>query len=225
MYVGKGTGDRDLSHWSRGSHNKPLQDFMSHLRLAGLIAACERVFETDNEQEAFAKEMQLIQIYGRRDLKTGSLFNRTAGGEGPSGVVKTDAQKLVDKHGTELNWKKPEYRAKIVARQIEVQGTPEMRVLKSENTTKGWKNDETRRKRIQGIKASRTPELRTQISASCTALWDEERKQKQSEKMKEVLNSPERKAQRAAALKARWADPVQKAALLAARTKKSPVRE
>ena len=125
VYVGKGTGDRDLSHWSRGSHNKPLQDFLSHLRGANLEPICERVFETENEKEAFDKEVDLIKLYGRRDIKTGCLFNRTDGGDGASGAVRTDEEKLVNHNHSLRNWQKPEYRAKVIAGQIKAQNTPQ----------------------------------------------------------------------------------------------------
>src|SRR5690606_18920481 len=43
------------------------------------------VLECQDEKETLKKEIDLIQLYGRRDLKTGSLTNLTAGGEGVSG--------------------------------------------------------------------------------------------------------------------------------------------
>ena len=103
VYVGKGTGDRDLSHWSRGSHNKPLQDFLSHLRQRGLEPIRQRVLETEDEQEAFKKEIELIALYGRRNIGTGTLFNLTDGGEGVSGVIKTAAHKENDKNNSLKN--------------------------------------------------------------------------------------------------------------------------
>lgn len=39
------------------------------------------IFETANQEDAFNKEIELIKLYGRRDLKTGSLVNLTDGGE------------------------------------------------------------------------------------------------------------------------------------------------
>lgn len=51
------------------------------------------VFETDNESEAFEKEIELIKFYGRRDKKTGSLTNMTDGGEGCSGKIFTEKQR------------------------------------------------------------------------------------------------------------------------------------
>ena len=51
------------------------------------------VFETSDEVEAFNKEKELIKLYGRRDLNTGSLTNLTDGGEGPSGHIATPEQR------------------------------------------------------------------------------------------------------------------------------------
>jgi len=221
VYVGKGTGDRDLSHWSRGSHNKPLQDFLSHLRGRNMTARVERVFETNDEQEAFAKEMQLIELYGRRDLKTGTLFNRTDGGEGPSGWVKTDNQKSVDGRFSTEHWQDPAYRAKVVASQQEAQSTPEARANKSLASLKTWQDTEVRSKRQRGIKARRSTEIsKAKTSAQAKGQWaDPEYAASQTVNNKEIANRPEVKAAKAAALKARWADPEFKARMLAARTK------
>jgi hypothetical protein len=122
VYVGKGTGDRDLSHWSRGSHSKPLQDFLSHLRSTGLEPLVSRVLETKDEAEAFAKEIELIALYGRRNMKLGPLFNLTDGGEGGSGTVRTAAHKLVDSRFSTEHWQDPVYREKVIAAQTEAQG-------------------------------------------------------------------------------------------------------
>lgn len=221
VYVGKGTGDRDLSHWSRGSHNKPLQDFLSHLRGRNMTARVERVFETNDEQEAFAKEMQLIELYGRRDLKTGTLFNRTDGGEGPSGWVKTDNQKSVDGRFSTEHWQDPAYRAKVVASQQEAQSTPEARANKSLASLKTWQDTEVRSKRQRGIKARRSTEIsKAKTSAQAKGQWaDPEYAASQTVNNKEIANRPEVKAAKAAALKARWADPEFKARMLAARNK------
>ena len=222
VYVGKGTGDRDLSHWSRGSHNKPFQDFISHLKQRGLVALCARVFETEVEAEAFAKEIELIALYGRRNTKTGTLFNLTDGGEGGSGTVKTAAHKEVDKYNSIKNWADPEYRAKVVEAQQAVQGTPKARAMKSENSTETWTNPETRQKRQQGIKQSRSADTsKAKTSAQAKAQWsDPEYAAKQTANNREIANRAEVKAAKAAAAKALWADPEWKAKMLAARAAK-----
>jgi len=226
VYVGKGTGDRDLSHWSRGSHNKPFQDFISHLKTRGLVAICERVFETENEEEAFAKEIELIALYGRRNLGTGTLFNLTDGGEGGSGTVRTAEHRAMDSKFSKEHWQQPEYRAKIVASQKAVQGTPEARAMKSDNSAAGWADPDVRRKRSEGIaKARATAESKAKTSAQAKAQWeDPEYAAQQSANNKEIANRAEVKAAKAAATKAMWADPVWKAKMLAARAAKKAAK-
>jgi hypothetical protein len=222
VYVGKGTGDRDLSHWSRGSHNKPFQDFISHLKQRGLVALCERVFETEVEAEAFAKEIELIALYGRRNTKTGTLFNLTDGGEGASGAIRTDAAKEFLRVDSLDKWQRPEYRAKVVAAQKAVQGTDTARAHKAAASTETWANPETRQKRQQGIKRSRSADTsKAKTSAQAKAQWsDPEYAAKQTANNQEIANRAEVKAAKAAAAKALWADPEWKAKMLAARKKK-----
>jgi hypothetical protein len=222
VYVGKGTGDRDISHWSKGSHNKPFQDFISHLKQRGLVAVCQRVLETEDEQEAFAKERELVALYGRRDLGTGTLFNRTDGGEGAAGAIKTDEQKQTDKNNSLLNWQDPEYRAKVVAAQQAAQGTPEARALKSLNSKETWQDEDVRQKRAVGIKAGRSKDKsKAKTSAQAKAQWaNPEYAAKQTANNKEIANREEVKAAKKAAAKALWADPEWRAKMLAARAKK-----
>ena len=220
VYVGKGTGDRDISHWSRGSHNKPFQDFISHLKQRGLVATSQRVFETTNEEEAFIKEIELIELYGRRDIKTGTLFNRTDGGEGASGYIKSNTEKQVDVNNSLLNWQKPEYRAKVIAAQIAAQNTPEALTTKSENSKALWQQQPD--KMAAGIKAARnTKESKAKTSAQAKAQWsDPEYAAKQTANNQEIANRAEVRAAKAAAAKALWADPVWKAKMMAARNLK-----
>jgi hypothetical protein len=222
VYVGKGTGDRDISHWSKGSHNKPFQDFISHLKQRGLVALCERVLETGVEAEAFTKEIELIALYGRRNTGTGTLFNLTDGGEGASGMIKTAEQRAVDGKFSREHWQDPAYRAKIVASQLAVQGTDEARAMKSENSAQAWADPEVRQKRQTGIKRSRnTTESKAKTSAQAKAQWSNpEYAAKQTANNQEIANRAEVKAAKAAAAKALWADPEWKAKMMAARKKK-----
>jgi hypothetical protein len=222
VYVGKGTGDRDISHWSKGSHNKPFQDFISHLKQRGLVATCERVFETSLETEAFAKEIELIALYGRRNTGTGTLFNLTDGGEGATGAIRSEEEKAHLSVEFGRIWQDPVYRAKIVEAQRVVQGTPEARAIKSENSTEAWANPVTREKRQTGIKRSRsTAESKAKTSVQAKAQWsDPEYAAKQTANNQEIANRAEVKAAKAAAAKALWANPEWKAKMMAARKKK-----
>ena len=227
VYVGKGTGDRDLSHWSKGSHNKPFQDFISHLKQRGFVAPCQRVLETESEAEAFAKEVELIALYGRRNMNTGTLFNLTDGGEGATGAVRSAAEKEVLRIDSLDKWQRPEYREKVVAAQKAVQGTPEARALKSENSAEAWAKPDVREKRQIGIKRARSSAAsKAKTSAQAKAQWsDPEYAAKQTANNQEIANRAEVKAAKAAAVKALWADPEWKAKMLAARKKKVAPQE
>lgn len=50
--------------------------------------------EWPDEAGAFVGERLLISIYGRKDLGTGCLRNRTDGGEGPSNPAESTRQKI-----------------------------------------------------------------------------------------------------------------------------------
>jgi hypothetical protein len=74
-YVGKGKDDRAYTSDGRRVH-KP---------------SSERILvqEFPSEADAFAAEKFLISYYGRLDLGTGCLRNLTAGGEGTSGIIRS----------------------------------------------------------------------------------------------------------------------------------------
>ena len=74
-YIGKGKDDRVYRRWRRGA--KPPKDKTRIIFLKQNLT----------EEEAFKHEIYMISIFGRKDLGTGILHNRTGGGEGSSGAV------------------------------------------------------------------------------------------------------------------------------------------
>ena len=80
-YIGKGSGRRAYQpHRTRNGGVHTPKD------------KSKIVFLEQNLSEigAFALERRYIQWYGRKDLDTGILRNLTDGGEGPSGVVRSE---------------------------------------------------------------------------------------------------------------------------------------
>lgn len=87
-YVGKGKGGRFLYHLKdqRSSY------WLNHLRSSikkGIQIKIEITKIFEDELDAFAEERRLISLFGRKDLGTGSLFNKTDGGDGLSGVKRS----------------------------------------------------------------------------------------------------------------------------------------
>ena len=84
-YIGKGRGDRAYnvySHRKNGVH-VPLD----HARILFLKKHL-------TEKEALDHEKYIIHVLGRKDLNTGILRNRTDGGDGASGAIRTEEHKI-----------------------------------------------------------------------------------------------------------------------------------
>ncbi len=77
-YIGKGTGNRIYK--TTGRNIKPPKDKSRIIFLKKNIT----------EEEAFKHEIYMIFLYGRKDLGTGILHNRTGGGDGSSGAIRSD---------------------------------------------------------------------------------------------------------------------------------------
>ena len=95
FYIGKGCGDRFKEHLRESSlkikshKNRKINKILSMGLEPIIIIVSENIFESD----AFELEKKLIKIIGRYDLKNGPLTNITDGGEGLSGLIKSDEHK------------------------------------------------------------------------------------------------------------------------------------
>ena len=87
-YIGKGTGNRIYRTTRR--RVKPPKNKSRIIFLKKNLT----------EEDAFRHEIYMITVFGRKDLGTGILRNETNGGEGASGVVKSDEtrKKLSETH-------------------------------------------------------------------------------------------------------------------------------
>ena len=80
-YIGKGKGNRAYRRRDKGI--KPPKDKSKILILKQNLT----------EEESFRHEVYMIAVFGRKDLGTGILHNRTNGGDGVSGAVVSDETK------------------------------------------------------------------------------------------------------------------------------------
>jgi len=80
-YIGKGTGKRI---YSKQKYIKPPKDKSRIIYLKQNLT----------EEEAFRHEIYMIDVFGRIDLGTGILHNRTIGGEGVSGLIHSEETKI-----------------------------------------------------------------------------------------------------------------------------------
>ena len=77
-YIGKGKGNRLYKKGSRAFAPPKDKSRIIYLK------------QNLTEEEAFKHEIYMIDVFGRIDLGTGILYNRTDGGDGVSGCIPSD---------------------------------------------------------------------------------------------------------------------------------------
>ncbi len=162
-YIGKGKGDR--IHSTNRTY-KPPKDKSRIIFLKQNLT----------EEEAFKHEKYMIAVFGRKDLGSGILYNRTDGGEGGSN------------QGT------PEQRSES-AKKANASRTPEQR---SEAIRKVWANKtpEQRSEIAKKANASRTPEQRSEIAKKANASRTPEQRSEISKKA-QASKTPEQRSETA----------------------------
>lgn len=90
FYIGKGRGRRAYHLYDRSDFWKSVVKKYGY--------EVKILHENLTSEEALAREVELISLYGRRDLKTGILVNQTNGGDGVNGHSTEARQKISDSH-------------------------------------------------------------------------------------------------------------------------------
>lgn len=88
LYVGKGTGKRAYDHLSPFVVKTACTLWAKKVRKLlreGTPPTCEILKYFSSEAEALLYEKELILLYGRIDIKTGTLYNTAEGGKGSTG--------------------------------------------------------------------------------------------------------------------------------------------
>lgn len=86
FYVGKGKGKRAWDHLKKNPQKKNKRYYkIQKILREGYVLNPILIIENISDKEACLKEIELISLIGREDLKLGPLINLTNGGEGTSG--------------------------------------------------------------------------------------------------------------------------------------------
>lgn len=101
FYVGIGTKRTDIKNpknWKklyRRAFCKKLRGIIWKRIIAKTNYEVEILLESDDYEFIKQKEIEFIKLYGRKDLKTGTLANQADGGEGVTGKIFTEAEREV----------------------------------------------------------------------------------------------------------------------------------
>jgi hypothetical protein len=187
-YIGKGKGNRI---YDKRKTTKPPKDKSRIIYLKQNLT----------EEEAFKHEIYMISIFGRKDLGTGILHNRTDGGEGASGVLQSEKTNL--KRSNALKNLSEEIRRKISEAARKGENHPMYGRTHSEESRRNMSDahkgktfsEEHKRKIIEGLKGRHVSEdTRRKISeANKGKTHSEKSKRKMSEARKGKTHSEETK--------------------------------
>ena len=171
-YIGKGTGDRI---YSTNRRNNPPKDKSRIIFLKQNLT----------EEEAFRHEIYMIAVFGRKDLGTGILRNKTYGGDGASGAIKSEKtrRKMSEANKGKNN---PNYGKSL---------SEETRRKMSEAQKGKIRSEEHKRKNSEAHKGkTHSEETKKKLSeANIGKTLSEEHKRKMSEVQKGKIRSEEHK--------------------------------
>jgi len=155
-YIGKGKHNRKLAKHSNAP--VPTDHYYIHM-----------IAERLREQEAHLLEIELITKYGRKDIGTGILNNKTAGGEGSSGrILSADTIRKMSKPKSEETKKKMS--ASRTGRIFSVETKAKM---KASALARPPKSEETRRKlSVAGTGKTRSNETKEKMKLAQQQRWN-----------------------------------------------------
>jgi len=116
-YVGKGISTRPFVHLQESSQTR--LSYMLRKRRSEGFDLEPLMIPATSEEHAFHLEKMLIATIGRLDLGLGTLFNKTDGGDGPSGIIfSPESRKMMSESNTAA-WADPARRASKSVQMLE----------------------------------------------------------------------------------------------------------
>jgi len=159
-YVGKGIGKR--AYDNGGSHNVRVPRVKERILVQDFLS----------EMDAFIAEQFLISYYGRKDLGIGILRNRTNGGEGASGSIRSDVTRKkisVAQKGRTISEKTRKKLSEIATARRGIFQSEESR-KKISIARRGWVcSEDTKRKISAAMKAKWAKVYRAERPVSMTS--------------------------------------------------------
>lgn len=104
-YVGKGISTRPMVHLQESSTTNLSR--MLRKRFREGYSADPLMIPANSEEHAFWLEKMLIAAIGRLDKGLGPLFNKTDGGDGPSGIVFSKESRKKNSESNKKAWTEP----------------------------------------------------------------------------------------------------------------------
>ncbi len=155
FYIGKGSNNRIDIHLKEKS-NTHKSKLTNKLLKLGLEPIRIKLFENISEQDAYQKEIELIKLIGRSDLKLGPLTNLTNGGDGTPGCIFSEKE-LKRRSDASKGENNPWYKNPIYGFKDKHHTEKTKKILSKKCSgiepwnkgLKGWKNDKFSKDPIQ----------------------------------------------------------------------------
>jgi len=158
-YIGKGKDDRVYYRWRKGL--KPPKDRRRIIFLKQNLT----------EEEAFKHEIYMISVFGRKDLGTGILHNKTNGGEGNNGVIMSEETKRKISEANKGRIKSDEWKKNLSGAMKGKPKSEEHRRNNSEGQKGKTLSEETKRKMSESHKNPSEEIRKKMIEAKKGSKW------------------------------------------------------